>query len=665
MKLKREAWIEIFVFIAIMLLATFLRVYRLAQLPPGLHYDEAFKGVEARRVIAGTERPIFFQENLTEEPMRIYSTVLTFVLFGDSTWSLRLSSALAGILNVAALYLLARALFRSWRTAALAAFVLAILYWHINFSRLGMEPILTPLMLTLSFGFLWRALERGEGREARGKANQPSRAMRHSPLDFALAGLFLAATQYTYKAALFVPPLVVAFLGIEILIDRTFWARHRRGLAIFAVVAVLFFAPLGLYFVAHPDQFIERPSTVTVASSGIGTLVDNVLKVAGMFFVRGDDNPRSNLPFRPALDPFLAVGFVAGLVAAVATIRKRESRFLLLWLVVMALPSVLTDFAPHFGRDIGLPPVVALLVAAGFALVVEQARRAHWSLVTVYCLLFAGLAFSAYSSVNDYLNVWGARTGLFDSFDVGYLQLAQALRAQPANESVYLSPVDQGYYTIQYGLDGRAARSFDGRSVLVLPPPGKPAAYGIVTREDARSLPLLKRLYPDGRVVDTIYDYVAKPYASVFRVDDSPRTAPQNIVQARLGNVIGLIGYDMTRDAGAITLTVYWSSLAATNSDYTVFVHLLGAPNPATASPVWAQDDTRPGRGSYPTTRWQPGEIVIDQYHLTIPPAIPRGDYQIEIGMYTLETGARVRMTDANGAPMENNRVLLERIPLP
>ena len=80
---------------------------------------------------------------------------------------------------------------------------------------------------------------------------------------------------------------------------------------------------------------------------------------------------------------------------------------------------------------------------------------------------------------------------------------------------------------------------------------------------------------------------------------------------------------------------------------------------------MWAQDDTRPGRGSYPTTQWQPGEIVIDEYHLTIPPAIPRGNYQIEIGMYTLETGARVRMTDAYGAPMENNRVLLERITLP
>ncbi len=658
-KLKRATWIEFAVFIAIILLAAFLRVDRLDQLPPGLHYDEAFKGVQARKIIDGSERPIFFTENFTEEPLRIYATALDFVLFGDSTWSLRLVSAFAGILNVAALYLLARVLFRSPWVAALAAFTLAILYWHVNFSRLGMEPILTPLMMTLSFGFLWRALRpipqlpALTGKGARGLS------------DFAIAGFFLGATQYTYKAALFVPFLVAGFLGLEILIDRKFWALNRRGLILFVLTAVLAFAPLGLYFIAHPSELIERPSTVSVASSGIGTLADNAAQVAGMFFIRGDENPRSNLPGRPVLDPFLAIGFVIGLVVAIAQIRTRESRLLLLWLGVMALPSVLTDFAPHFGREIGLPPVIALLVAFGFALAIETARRANWLLLTGYGLLITGLAFSTYASVNDYFNVWGTRTGLFDSFDAGYLALAQKLREQPAGEAVYLSPVDQNYYTIQYGLNGRDARSFDGRSVLVLPPPGTTAAYGIVTREDARTLPRLKLIFPAGSAVETIYDLAAKPYATIFRAAGAPHIAPQTRVNAQVGDAITLMGYDQTRDAGAITLTVYWRSTAATRDDDTVFVHLLGPVKPATQSSVWAQDDTRPGRGSFPTPRWRAGEVVIDEYRLALPANLPPAEYQIEMGMYIFETGARVRMTDANGAPMESNRVLLERIALP
>ncbi|MCI0475020.1 MAG: hypothetical protein L0Y55_02125, partial [Anaerolineales bacterium] len=94
------------------------------------------------------------------------------------------------------------------------------------------------------------------------------------------------------------------------------------------------------------------------------------------------------------------------------------------------------------------------------------------------------------------------------------------------------------------------------------------------------------------------------------------------------------------------------------------FAHLIGAVNPATQSPVWAQDDTQPGRGSFPTSRWQNGEVIVDEYRLNLA-ALPRGQYQIEIGMYNLETGARVRSVDATGAPMESNRVVFERISLP
>jgi 4-amino-4-deoxy-L-arabinose transferase-like glycosyltransferase len=438
---KYSRWFELGTFAIIVLFAAFLRLYRLDQLPPGLHYDEAFNATMAQRVLAGVERPIFFTEDLTEEPMAIYITSLSFALFGASPWSLRLVSAMAGILTVAALYVLARGLFR-WRwVAALASFTLAILYWHVNFSRLGMEPIFLPLTLTVAMAFLWRALNRQKTR------------------DYVLAGVFLAATQYTYKAALFVPIFVAAFIGLEILVRRDFWTRHARGLIFGAIVAVLFFAPLGLYLATHPEQFWERPGSVTATLTS-ETIVDHTIKVAGMFLVRGDDNPRSNLPGRPALDPVLAMGFIVGIVGSMAQIRKKtESRFLLLWLGVMSLPSVLTDFAPHFGRNIGATPAIALIIAFGFAFIIAQARH-KVLLTTVYCLLITGLSFSTYSTYNDYFNVWGARTGLFDSFDVGQLTLAQKLRNRPSDEAIYLSPIDAHHYTIQFGLAGRAASQF-------------------------------------------------------------------------------------------------------------------------------------------------------------------------------------------------------------
>jgi hypothetical protein len=271
--------------------------------------------------------------------------------------------------------------------------------------------------------------------------------------------------------------------------------------------------------------------------------------------------------------------------------------------------------------------------------------------------VLAGLAFSTYSTANDYFNVWGARTGSFDSFDAGYLTLAQKLRDRPAGESIYLSPVDAQHYTIQFGLAGRAASSFDGRRVLVVSPAN--AAYGIVTRDDPQSMTRLAKLFERGRVVETISDWTGKPYASIYRAEGTPHVVPQKIVGARLGDAIELIGYDSARGGSRIALTLYWRSIVETREDLTVFVHLTGATR------LIAQDDARPGHGAYPTPRWKPGQVIIDEYRLSIPNDAPKGAYQIEIGMYNLETGARVRIVDAKGAPLESDRVIFERSTLP
>ena len=46
--------------------------------------------------------------------------------------------------------------------------------------------------------------------------------------------------------------------------------------------------------------------------------------------------------------------------------------------------------------------------------------------------------------------------------------------------------------------------------------------------------------------------------------------------------------------------------------------------------------------GFYPTGGWTAGEIVRDQYDLTISPEAPPGRYRIAVGMYRAETGERL-----------------------
>ncbi len=664
---SKPAFQEMLFIAAILCLAACLRVYRLDELPPGLHYDEAFNAQMATRVLTGVERPIFFRENLTEEPMAIYTAAIFFGWFGESAWTLRLASAFAGIVGVATLYALARAMFASRRVAALAALVLALLYWHINFSRLGMELIFAPLMMTLCVLFLWKTVASRQSSVASHLSPFLSLVTHHlSPV---LAGIFLAATQYTYKAAIIFPAFVAAWIGAEIFADKSFLARHRRGLWIGAGAAFLAFLPLGLYFVTHPGEFLERPTSISIASAGFAALGENTLKIVGMFFWRGDANPRSNLPERPALDAFLALGFIIGLLACLAQWRRREARALLLWFGVMLLPSALTDYAPHFGRSIGATPAVALIVAFGIKEIIEKAeskkQKAIWLLPTVYGLLISGFAFTAYSTARDYFAVWGARAGLFDSFDAGILRVGQQLAAQPPDERIYFSPLTDEHYTMRFGLRGRAATGFDSRRALVLAPPGERATYGIITRDDPRALARLQKIYPAGARGETLSDFNAQPYAAIFRTTEPPQIAPHYRADARLDDAIELLGYDLARDGAQIALTIYWRSLNETRSDYTAFAHLLGAINPATGSPVWAQDDHKPGGGTYTTPRWRAGEIVIDEYRLTLPRDLPRGAYEIEMGLYVLETGARARVTDTRGARMENDRVLSIQLSLP
>jgi hypothetical protein len=85
------------------------------------------------------------------------------------------------------------------------------------------------------------------------------------------------------------------------------------------------------------------------------------------------------------------------------------------------------------------------------------------------------------------------------------------------------------------------------------------------------------------------------------------------------------------------------------HGNYTAFVHLLGPHNPATGGPLWAQDDSEPGRRGYPTSAWAAGEIVIDGYALEIPQDAPEGEYRIAVGLYEWQTMQRLPVLDEEG----------------
>ena len=53
-----------------------------------------------------------------------------------------------------------------------------------------------------------------------------------------------------------------------------------------------------------------------------------------------------------------------------------------------------------------------------------------------------------------------------------------------------------------------------------------------------------------------------------------------------------------------------------------------------------AQRDAEPADNLRPTTTWEPGEQIEDNYGIVVPPDLPAGNYTLEIGMYAGETRA-------------------------
>jgi hypothetical protein len=49
-----------------------------------------------------------------------------------------------------------------------------------------------------------------------------------------------------------------------------------------------------------------------------------------------------------------------------------------------------------------------------------------------------------------------------------------------------------------------------------------------------------------------------------------------------------------------------------------------------------------PQEGRAPTTSWLEGEVIVDTYQIPVRPDCPAGEYDIEVGMYHLETGRRL-----------------------
>jgi hypothetical protein len=270
--------------------AAWLRFHRLDDLPPGLWVDEALNGVQAVQIAACGEPLVA----LPPEDVRtglgagfVDVAAIIFRLFdpNDGPYALRAVAAVIGTLGVAALAALAWSLFGA-RVAVVATTWLAVSQWHLNYSRWGEMPIMSPLIETsIVLGAVY-------GFRARGW---------RSAVGFLAAGFLTGVGLYTYQTfRVFI--LLAAPAAAALALWRSGVARaHRRAIAMALLLACLVAAPMVHYAATQPRQFAERArETLILRATTCAQLAESVPRT---LFVSDDRRRQSrhNLPFAPLL----------------------------------------------------------------------------------------------------------------------------------------------------------------------------------------------------------------------------------------------------------------------------------------------------------------------------------------------------------------------------
>jgi len=148
-------------------------------------------------------------------------------------------------------------------------------------------------------------------------------------------------------------------------------------------------------------------------------------------------------------------------------------------------------------------------------------------------------------------------------------------------------------------------------------------------------------LYPLGKVNQPLTTREGEERVTIGTLKIAPREtrayAPRVRVEANFADQIELIGYDANVTGDQLALVLYWRARVAPEHDYTVFIHALDA-----GGNIVAQVDRQPQDGNYPTSLWDAGEQVRDEYALTLPASAQR----IIVGLYRAETGERLLVSD-------------------
>jgi len=348
------------IIVAITLLAAGLRLWQLGTVPLGLHGDEAWTGLDARRILREGWIGPYVTSALGQPTGPLYLTALLFKVFPETTMTTRASMALFGIATVPLAYLAFSTMY-SRTVGAFAAFALTVMTWHLHLSRTAFMVTAWPFAEMVVLWLLWLALRR-----------------RRLWL-FAAAGAMHGLAIYTYNADLLFLPVPFVAMAWWYVAERAAWRRLLVGAATFAAAALVVATPMIVYVARHTDtyRFHERVVSVTNTQRWRDASVVGKGEILGRragewlrgFAIGGRPDLGDGLAtgYHPLVDPLTLLLAVIGLAMVLRHWRRPESGAVFAALLLFPWGALLTVDDGLFRRTFGLAPFVALLAALPLA----------------------------------------------------------------------------------------------------------------------------------------------------------------------------------------------------------------------------------------------------------------------------------------------------------
>ncbi len=379
--------------ILILLLATVLRFWDINKVPVSLFGDEldigyhAYSLLKTGRDYSGNFLPLHLQSIADyKSSLYAYSIIPTVGIFGISPLGVRLPSAFFGILSVYLFYLLVNLVFRNKPLALIAALLLAISPWHLQFSRGGFEVVEMLALYMAGLYFFLKSLGNGKW--------------------LVPAALCFALTPIAYHSGKVVMPLTV--LALSVIYFKQLLKVQKKNLILSAAVFLLITIPFvwSTLFGGGLDRFgstsvFQVPNLSSIigferlkdairrdpkAQAGVApalsdkffhnkivyfgsVLANNYLGAfsSEFLFTAGDPSLRHTPEGEGQFYKYQAVFIVLGLVFFFLRFGDIKTKLLFsFWTLIAPLPSILTkDGGNHAIRLFFLLPPLLIFASAG------------------------------------------------------------------------------------------------------------------------------------------------------------------------------------------------------------------------------------------------------------------------------------------------------------